>query len=149
VRQSRLPSISVLLAAATLAIAAPANAVDIAADGVDCTLAEALASANADNAAGNGCADGRGAGDAPATLEAERELARAQPADEAVRRLGDVPLLRVGPCSTTSATCSPTRGGKKRSSVAGLAADAAELDRCRRELPGWGLADPELLARLR
>jgi predicted outer membrane repeat protein len=54
-------------AALTLALSASigssqsAQAADITVDGTNCTLAEAITSANDDNAAGNGCVDGSGA----------------------------------------------------------------------------------------
>lgn len=59
-RRARLPSVVALLVAVALAHSVPAPAAEITADGLDCTLAEAIDSANADSAGGSGCADGSG-----------------------------------------------------------------------------------------
>lgn len=112
-----------LLVASALAVAAPAHAAEITAGGDDCTLAEAIASANADSAAGNGCVDGHGW--------------------DVIFLGANAVLTAADPGSTVA------HGG-----AAGLpddcgTGDAGELAGCPPRASGWGLADPELLARLR
>jgi hypothetical protein len=64
-RRKFLRRLATTLAGAALLLALgqalPARAATITVDGVTCTLAEAITSANNDNAAGNGCVDGNGA----------------------------------------------------------------------------------------
>jgi hypothetical protein len=64
-RRKFLRGLATTLAGAALLLALgqalPARAATITVDGVTCTLAEAIDSANNDNAAGNGCVDGSGA----------------------------------------------------------------------------------------
>ena len=64
-RRKFLKRLATTLAGAALLLALgqalPARAATITVDGMTCTLAEAIDSANNDNAAGNGCADGNGA----------------------------------------------------------------------------------------
>ena len=65
---------ALLLAAGLLLTPAggPLHAAGITVDGTNCTLAEAITSANNDNAAGNGCVDG--SGDDTITLQANVDL---------------------------------------------------------------------------
>jgi serine/threonine-protein kinase len=73
---------------------------------------------------------------------------------EAVPLLREALELRGGLAATTAPSrATETRcallDAERQCSSAGAATFAAELAWCRRELPRWGLADPELLARLR